>query len=438
MNRYEIDKLFIEKALNDPENTIGDYNNIKRAVAMSNAVYLGKPCNVLYMPKFYTESDIANFEKIVKQMMAICQRMIDLYLSNADVRKKYNFDPRLEKLILKETPYQSDLPMARFDIFYYADDDFKFCEINTDGSSAMNEDMALASIFSMGSAVNEMASHFSVSAFELFDTWVNELQNIYTEATGKTDKPVVAIVDFSEKGNQVEFEEFLARFRKFGYQACIVDPLDLTYDDGLYYQNKKIDVVYRRLVTRDMMARIDEIPAFEQACLDDKTIIVGNIRSQIIHTKLFFKLLFDDEIRQFFDEEMLAFIDQHIPRTYDMTFLRQHLDYVVEMRHKYILKPIDHYGSKGVIAGCEHSAKAWRDIIEKSLDKPCILQEYCPEALTENIDLINGDLIVDSYRNITGIYVYNGKFYGVYSRVGKNAVLSGIHNVYTLPTFLVK
>ncbi len=438
MKRHEIDKAFIEKAMQDPVKSIEDFKNIKRAVAVSNAVYLEKPCDIRYMPKFYTEEDITNFKAIVEQMMEICRRMIDLYMSNDEVRKKYNFDERLEKLILKESPYQSNMPMARFDFFYYGDDDFKFCEINADGASAMNEDMVLASIFSMSSIMNDMANTYNISAFELFDSWVEELQRIYSEATGKTDKPIVAIVDFTENASQIEFEEFLARFKKYGYDAYIVDPTDLTYDDGLYYQDKKIDLVYRRLVTRDMMDRIDEIPAFEQACLDDKTVIVGNIRSQIIHTKLFFKLLFDDDIRAHFDEKMLAFIDSHIPETYDMTFLRQHIDYVVEMRHKYILKPIDHYGSKGVFAGSEHSAKAWRDIIENCLDKPYILQSYCNPALTDNINLINGDLVIDSYSNITGVYLYNEKFYGVYSRIGQNAILSGIKDVSTLPTFLVK
>ncbi len=438
MKRYEIDKAYIEKALQKPARSIDDFKSIKHAVALSNAVYLGKPCGVLYMPKFYTEDDLTNFKAIVDQMMAVCKRMIELYITNGAVRKKYDFGDRLEKLILKETPYSSNVPMARFDIFYYGDNDFKFCEINTDGSSAMNEDMVLASIFSMSAMMNEMTAQYDISAFELFDTWVEELQNIYFEASGKTEKPVVAIVDFIDKSSSVEFEEFLARFKKYGYQAYIVDPRDLSYSDGLYYGDQKIDVVYRRLVTRDMMERIDEIAAFEQACLDDQTVIIGNIRSQIVHTKLFFKLLFDQDIRQYFDSEMLSFIDQHIPKTYDMTFLKQHVDYIVEMRHKYILKPIDYYGSKGVFAGSEHSADAWRDIIEDCIAKPYIIQDYCPEAITENIDLINGDLVVDGYCNITGLFIYNEKLYGVYSRAGKKAILSGIHDVYTLPTFLVK
>ncbi len=438
MKRKELDKAFIDCALTDSAETIADFKRLKRAVAVSNAVYLGKPCGVLYMPKFYTAQDVQHFQMIVDQMMALCRQMIDLYFSDETVRQKYAFGERLEKLILQETPYHSYIPMARFDFFYYDDDDYMFCELNTDGSSAMNEDMVLASIFSSAGSVVKMAQLYDITSFELFDSWVHELQNIYSEATGKAEKPVVAIVDFIEKASSIEFEEFLERFKKYGFKAYIVDPRDLSYRDGLYYGEQKIDLVYRRLVTRDMMERIDEIPAMEQACLDDKTIIVGNIRSQIVHTKLFFKLLYDDDIRRHFDKTTLDFIDAHIPETRDMTYLKQHIERIVAERNDYILKPVDYYGSKGVFAGCEYDAKTWREIIIQHIDKPYIIQRYCPKALTQNIDLVDDHLVVDQYCNITGIYVYNEKAYGIYSRAGKKAILSGIHDVYTLPTFLVR
>ncbi len=438
MKQSQFDKLFMERAMADPTRAIADFKRLKRAVAVSNAVYLGKPCGVLYMPKFYSAADFAQFKLIVDQMMALCRRMVDLYFSDPTIRRKYAFDKRLERLILKESPYKSAIPMARFDFFYYGVDDYKFCELNTDGSSAMNEDMVLAGIFSRAELINELAATHDITSFELFDSWVRELQNIYSEATGRQDKPVVAIVDFVDKGSTIEFEEFLARFVKFGYEAYIVDPRALTYCDGLYYGDTKIDVVYRRLVTRDMMARIDEIAAFEAACLDDKTIVVGNIRSQIVHTKWFFKLLYDDDVRAHFDAATLAFIDAHIPETRDMTYLAEHVETVVANRADYILKPVDYYGSKGVYAGRDHDAAAWRGIIDDCLDQPYIVQRYCRPALSDNIDLQNDRLVVDRYSNITGVFVYNEKPYGVYSRAGKKAILSGIHDVYTLPTFMVK
>ncbi len=53
-------------------------------------------------------------------------------------------EPKLEELILNRPTYYSPIPIARIDIFYNEKTgDFKFCEFNTDGTSAMNEDRKL-------------------------------------------------------------------------------------------------------------------------------------------------------------------------------------------------------------------------------------------------------------------------------------------------------
>jgi hypothetical protein len=49
-----------------------------------------------------------------------------MYLENEEVRKIYNFDARLEELILLEKPYKANVPMGRFDIFYYEKGKYKF------------------------------------------------------------------------------------------------------------------------------------------------------------------------------------------------------------------------------------------------------------------------------------------------------------------------
>ena len=49
-----------------------------------------------------------------------------------------------EELILRADPAVSLLPMARIDFFYNEQTGaYKYCEFNTDGTSAMNEDREL-------------------------------------------------------------------------------------------------------------------------------------------------------------------------------------------------------------------------------------------------------------------------------------------------------
>ncbi len=106
--------------------------------------------------------------------------MIREYLENPEYRKLFPFPRELEDLILVPRGYDSLLPIARFDIFYNEEDDsFKFCEINTDGTSAMNEDYVLNQALELNPAHQEMKRRYAFSSYELYDSWVQTFLNIY-------------------------------------------------------------------------------------------------------------------------------------------------------------------------------------------------------------------------------------------------------------------
>ncbi len=438
MTREQMEQKFLEMAMEDSERYAKDLRQLTKKVAKSKAIYKGKPIPFLYMPRFFDRADLDTFHQAVSHMMAICQKMIRLYKSVPDIRAYYDFDARLEALILKESPYACSVPMARFDIFYYGPGDFRFCELNTDGTSAMNEDRELARIFSDGMLVEKIGDAVNLNSFELFDTWVSEVINIYREARGTSKQPTIAIVDLFEKASAIEFEVFKERFEALGYPCLIADARALSYDNGLYFEGKRIDIVYRRLVTKDMMERIDEVSALEKACLDDTTLIIGNIQSQIVHTKQFFKLLHDDLVRQYFNIEELAFIDKHVPLTESISFAKYKIDQLVSEKDQWIIKPLDFYASIGVYAGRDYEPDGWRKLLLDHIDKPYLLQQFCIPPEFKNIDLIDDALSVGMYKHITGLFVYNGKFYGVYSRAGRSNIISGLHDVFTLPSLFIQ
>ena len=94
----------------------------------------------LYLPKIFTQKDKQNFKEICKTCISIFDKIVRAYRKDPAIRKIFRFDPALEKMILHEPGYQTPIPMMRVDIFYNEDTgDFKFCEFNTDGTSAMYE-----------------------------------------------------------------------------------------------------------------------------------------------------------------------------------------------------------------------------------------------------------------------------------------------------------
>ena len=191
----------------------------------------------LAMQKVYTREDDRRFREIVEMTHRICCKVIDRYVADPEYRKGFGFSEKLEELILADPGYPDELPMARFDIFYHEDTgDFKFCEINTDGTSAMNEDFHLDKLNLRNPAHQAICRKYRLRSYELFDSWVETFLELYTHYRKKHPEmplvPTVVIVDFLDKGNVPEFYEFAARFRQKGIYAQVIDIRSLRYEDG--------------------------------------------------------------------------------------------------------------------------------------------------------------------------------------------------------------
>ncbi|NCB94490.1 MAG: hypothetical protein EOM40_18335 [Clostridia bacterium] len=134
---------------------------IKEYLDDSTAAYNGLVVHTLHIPKVFTEKEIEYFRWIVKTTYSIVTKVTQEYLDNPAYRKYFPFDKELEELILVPNLYDSLLPIARFDIFFNEKDwSFKFCEINTDGTSAMNEDYVLNQALELNDAHQQMLKKY--------------------------------------------------------------------------------------------------------------------------------------------------------------------------------------------------------------------------------------------------------------------------------------
>ena len=414
-----------------------DFEKTKEAVKNSKAIYKGQPVPYLHIPKLYNQTDMDTFKMALDGIHQISKKTIALYQEHEAIRALFGFDARLDALIRLPHHYTTTVPMGRFDIFYYGPGDFQFCELNADGASAMNEDHELSQILMNTQLAQAFNDKITTEKFELFHSWVDEVKVIYDDflkTTGaKFEKPMVAILDFIDKGSSIEFEVFKRTFIEDGFDAIIIDPRDLKVRDGfMYIDDRKIDIVYRRLVTKDLMDRYDEIPEFIEGLKAGKTCIVGPIKTQIIHTKKFFEVLYEPKLRQYLDAADLAFIDKHVPYTRPLKKDDAFETYLTH-REDYIIKPIDYYASKGVCAGKDYDDIAWRSLLEEKAMEDFIIQKYSPVSLVDNLyEDEDGNIVHKTFRTITGLFTYNEKLSGVYVRAGLNAIISGLHDGYTM------
>ncbi|MCL1844940.1 MAG: glutathionylspermidine synthase family protein [Defluviitaleaceae bacterium] len=442
----------------DFEKNIADGAAVKRYMDASTAVYHGIPQPCLYIPKIFSHDAWKFLQTAAADIHRILQKVIARYLTDAEYRRLFAFDAELEELILSDADYPQLLPIARLDIFFNEDDfSFKFCEFNADGASAMNEDREINNALRLSDTFLGFAREHALQSCELFDSWVREFQEILssreerifnngriTESNpeshpdsrecaetdiGEVEKKIfVAIVDFMDAATGNEFVEFREAFRRAGFACEICEIRDLLYVGGELKTaaGVRIDAVYRRAVTCDIMRRRDEVRPFLQAARDRGACIVGHFRTQIIHNKIIFEILRREETLGFLTEHEREFILRHVPET--LPLVRGAFDPAEVVRNKddWLIKPEDSYASRGVFAGIDMDAAAWAAAVEGATDTGYILQKFCPPYRTENLDFNESERPeFKTYNNITGLYVYNGKLAGLYSRAGLAGIISG-------------
>ena len=395
----------------------------------------------LQIPRLYSEEMVAQFHKIVKTTYGIFEKVIHEYLTHEDYRALFPFSKELEELILIPNGYDSVLPIARFDIFYHEDTgNFYFCEINSDGTSGMNEDRIQDELMIDNPAHQEMRRRYHMETFEMFDSWVETFLSLYQTYEKKVEDPSIAIIDFLDGGTLREFQEFARHFQSAGFNCEVCDIRQLKYENGKLISptGHVIDAVYRRAVTTDIMEHEVEVQPFLQAVRDNAFFLAGSFCTQIVHHKYIFHVLHLPRTMQFLAEEERAYVKAHVPLTVPFEQPYISLEEVLNDKNRFILKPDDSYGSSGVHAGVELTQEEWDAYVRSAYEKGFICQEYCPQYSTENIDYAFGDGQWHSYITMAGLYVYNGTFTGVFARAAEgNGIIASHVNERTQPTYIV-
>lgn len=408
----------------------------------STARYHGNLVYTMYIPKLFTKAAAEYFSEITDTMYGIMVKVIKEYENNAEYRKLFGFDERLEKLILRPDRYDCKLPIARIDIFFNEDDfSFKFCEFNTDGASAMNEDRELNNAVKKTLAFKQFNKRYNMYSFELFDSWVDEFMHIYGTYPKAKENPHIAIVDFMSSASDNEFNVFKEHFEKKGISCEICEITSLGYADGklLSPTGRQIDAVYRRAVTCDIMKNYDRVQPFINAVKNDDVCLIGDFKTQIVHNKRVFKILHDDMTSAFLTKAEREFVREHIPFTTFLTADNVKKYDVLRTKDSWVIKPEDSYASKGVYAGVEFESESeWIKHVTENIGDGYLLQEYVKPYEALNIDLPhNRDAEYRNYSSITGLFVYGGKFSGIYSRIAKNSIISTQYSEMSLASVVV-
>lgn len=274
--------------------------------------------------------------------------------------------------------------LSRIDSFL-TESSFKFVELNAESPAGIAYIHELAGIYRELDVFREFCTTHPVRFVSPMEhTLAAMTQTYHEEFDGKEERPAFAIVDHLDVPTIHEFNLLKAYFERMGFPCEISAPQDLECRDGWIYANgRRIDIVYRRLLMNEFHAMRDECKAYLDGYVAQKTCFLNSFRTKLVHKKALFALLTDEKYAAALTGEQREAIRKHIPWT---RMLRPQttayggvpidlIEFVRANRSKFVIKPNDEYGGKGVTLGFAASESGWDDAIEHASHERYVVQE---------------------------------------------------------------
>jgi hypothetical protein len=400
-------------------------------------------------PFFLSPEDEVRVRTVAETIAELGERVVTAALNDKHLFAQLHLREEEERLARIPAGYGPASTASRLDAFLLPDS-LKFAEYNGESPAGAGYAETLAEIFRELPVMGQFARKYEVHSYPLSAKLLDALMQSYLDWGGSEQRPQIAIVDWEEVPTWSEFEILQARFEKMGIPTLIADPRELEWDGkSLVAKEKKIDLVYRRVLINDIVAKPAECAALVKAYSANAVCVANNFRCKIPHVKAFFSVLTDEQNGSLFSLSERELIRKHIPWTRVVADVQtahygQHVEllaFIRKERENLVLKPSDEYGGYGVTLGWETSEAAWDEAIERALTAKSgawIVQERIP--IRREVFPYIADVGKVDYRDMLvdfAPYLFRGKLCGFLTRLSSTGLANVTSGGGQVPAFRV-
>jgi hypothetical protein len=252
--------------------------------------------------------------------------------------------------------------------------------------------------------------------------------------------PSVAIVDLAGAATSTEFTLVRNDFESHGIPTVIATPEDLSYGDGeLRAFGRRVDLVYKRLLVADFLARYDLRHPLAQAYADRNVCVASSFRCTIGQKKKALAAFFEPAYSSLFSAEQHAAITSLVAPTWPFGRVsRQRLD---GDRLDLVLKPNDAHGGENVVLGWECDEARWRLTVANAGAGDFVVQQRAaaPHGVYPVFDAAHPEAGTQPARLIEdrNAYVFRGMLGGILTRLSSTGVINVAQGGQAIPTFVV-
>jgi len=351
------------------------------------------------------------------------------------------------ELVAIDPGYPDVSVTSRLDSFLTSDT-YQFVELNAECPAGIAYQDVAAEMFLELPVMRKFRESYSVTPMYCREHMLDALLAIYQRVRGAGVRPGIAIVDYKGLPTQREFELFKEYFESRGYSATIADPRDLELRNGkLQHGVFKIDLVYRRVLTTELLEKIDECQAFVEAYRTGAAVFVNSFRTKYVHKKMLFGVLTDERHQHYFSEAEREAIRLSVPWTRRVEHAKTThagdeidlLEWVRRNREMLVLKPNDDYGGHGIYIGWESDAAAWDQAIEKALAADYLVQERVTTS-REVFPYVNAETgevqMIEQLLDLDPLLFF-GRVRGGFTRLSSSSLANVTSGAGMVPTMLV-
>jgi hypothetical protein len=414
-------------------------------------LYFGeRPLCTVLRPRFFTPRQYQFLRGRVRVLLGAFDRAYRAAIADAAFLEQFHLDPWEKELVRHDPGFRSPTPVSRLDAFFLTNrDELRFTEYNAEVPAASAYNDAFSNIFFGLPVMREFMHRYEVRSLATRHHVMNALLDAYEQWLGRREIPRLAILDWRDVPTYSEFRLFLQYFESQGIQCIISDPRDMEYRNGkLYAGDFQVDLIYKRVLITELVTRGGMDHPVVRAVLDRAVCMVNPFRCKILYKKTSLAVLSDENNRHLFTDEQMRAIDRHIPWT--RTVEERHtvyegkpidlIPYIVKYKDRFVLKPSDEYGGKGIKLGWLVDDGEWAKAVQDALSSPTIVQERVEIPWEPYPSLVDGRVQIDNRMLDTAPFAFYGEYMdGCLTRLGTDPLLNvTAGGGSSVPTFVVQ
>ena len=355
---------------------------LKNKMRARRLLYGGREVGVALRPHLLTRAQYDLLTRSSEILAQACDKIGAALLSEPARMEAVGLTERETKLALVNPKYSTLAVTTRLDAFIHGDE-IKFVEYNAENPSSLSDQEILNELLRDVGAMRTLAERYELRQFSPVEFLLKALVDAFRE-WGGAGLPNIAILDWEGLPTADEFVLLKDFFVARGVPTVICTPGQLEYEKRkLRVDAFKIDLVYKRVIIHELLARCEDSHPLIRAYLRGDVCLVNSFRCKMLHKKALFELLTDEETQTGLRSTENDIIKRTVPWTRRVSarktrYRGEEVDLVEHVRRNrqlFVLKPNDDYGGHGLSIGERTTAAEWDAALAGALAADYVVQE---------------------------------------------------------------